>query len=81
MKTTVTPKKMWFYITPREWQFASEKGDSFTIAHVLLYGLDKASIVMLPNPHKHNDLNLTLFMSKRRKNMEQISVTIKPNEK
>ncbi|XP_024318630.1 uncharacterized protein LOC100827509 [Brachypodium distachyon] len=52
VKATVASSKDWFHITPREWQFALEKGDLFSIAHVLLKCSDKANIVMLKNPQK-----------------------------
>jgi hypothetical protein len=84
VKATVTSNKDWFYITPREWQFAHEKGDSFNIAHVLLTGSNKAKIVMLKNPQKlcrqqKVDLNLALVTSRKLRNQNQISVELKPD--
>ncbi|RCV11466.1 hypothetical protein SETIT_2G187700v2 [Setaria italica] len=52
VKATSIPNKNRFHITRRELQFAAEKGDSLTIAYVLLSKPDKASIVFLKNPHK-----------------------------
>ncbi|KAM0899027.1 hypothetical protein ACQ4PT_021575 [Festuca glaucescens] len=52
VKATTSSNKDWFYITAREWQFALEKGDDFTIARVLMSGEKKASIKLLKNPHK-----------------------------
>uniref|UniRef100_A0ACD5X9X7 Uncharacterized protein n=1 Tax=Avena sativa TaxID=4498 RepID=A0ACD5X9X7_AVESA len=53
VKATTSSKKDWFYITTREWQFALEKGDEFTIARVMVSGEKKAaSIKYLNNPHK-----------------------------
>jgi hypothetical protein len=84
VKATVTSNKDWFYISPREWQFAHEKGDSFSIAHVLLTGSNKAKIVMLKNPQKlcrqqKVDLNLALVTSRKLRNQNQISVELKPD--
>lgn len=85
VKATVSSKKDWCYITPREWQFALEKGDSFSIAHVLLTGSDNANIVMLKNPQKlcqqKVDLNLALMMSRKCRNLNQISIKLKPDAK
>jgi len=50
VKTTVSSRKYWFDVSPREWQFASEKGDLFSIACVIL-GTKKASIEMLKKTH------------------------------
>ncbi|KAL6655907.1 hypothetical protein ACP70R_006733 [Stipagrostis hirtigluma subsp. patula] len=66
VKTTVFPDKHWFHISIKEWQFASENGDSYTIAYVLMLEPDKANIVFLKNPHKmcqRKDLKLALVMA------------------
>lgn len=66
VKTTVSSRKDWFDISPREWQFALEKGDLFSIARVML-GSKKASIEMLKNPHKlykQKSLRLGLMISR-----------------
>ena len=86
VKATVSLNKDWCYITPREWQFALEKGDSFSIAHVMLRASVEANIVMMKNPHKlcrqqQEDLSLALVMLKRRKNPDQISVKLKRDAK
>jgi len=85
VKATVTSRKDWFYMSPREWQFALEKGDSFSIAHVLLRGSDEANIVILKNPQKlcqqKVDLSLALMMSRKCRNLNQISVKLKPDAK
>uniref|UniRef100_A0A2P2K4J6 Uncharacterized protein MANES_03G146000 n=1 Tax=Rhizophora mucronata TaxID=61149 RepID=A0A2P2K4J6_RHIMU len=49
VKATMSVRKEWFMISAREWQFAVEKGESFTIAHVLL-GNDTARITTFKNP-------------------------------
>jgi hypothetical protein len=67
VKATVSSKKDWFYVTSREWQFALEKGDSFSIARVALSGTKKASIEMLKNPYKlyqQKALKLALLISR-----------------
>ncbi|KAF9604320.1 hypothetical protein IFM89_005901 [Coptis chinensis] len=38
VKATKSAKKDWFAISTRGWQFAVEKGESFSIAHVVLVG-------------------------------------------
>uniref|UniRef100_A0A8R7UHZ9 Protein NO VEIN C-terminal domain-containing protein n=2 Tax=Triticum urartu TaxID=4572 RepID=A0A8R7UHZ9_TRIUA len=86
VKATVTSNKDWFHITPNEWQFALEKGDSFSIAHVVLKGSDKANIMMMKNPQKlcHqkvDDLNFALVMSKKYRKLNQISVSLKSDSK
>ncbi|URD78455.1 hypothetical protein MUK42_02484 [Musa troglodytarum] len=66
VKTTRYASKNWFEVSVREWQFASEMGNSFTIAHVALSGEKKASITILKNPLKlchQNALRLAIFMS------------------
>ncbi|KAL7083740.1 hypothetical protein ACP275_14G181100 [Erythranthe tilingii] len=50
VKATDSTKKDWFEISVGEWQFAVEKGESFSIAHVALLGEDKAKITMYRNP-------------------------------
>ncbi|WOL09515.1 hypothetical protein Cni_G18268 [Canna indica] len=68
VKTTRFASKNWFEISTREWQFAAEHGDSFSIAHVVLSGHKKASITILKNPLKlckQNVLRLALFMSRQ----------------
>lgn len=66
VKTTRYASKNWFEVSVREWQFASEMGNSFTIAHVALSGEKKASVTLLKNPLKlchQNALRLAIFMS------------------
>lgn len=68
VKATKSASKDWFAISRREWQFAVDKGDSFTIAHVVLSGPKKASITLLRNPCKlcqQNALRLAVLMSKK----------------
>ncbi|CAL4936546.1 unnamed protein product [Urochloa decumbens] len=68
VKTTVSSRKDWFDVTPREWQFALEKGDLFNIARVILSSTKKASIEMLKNPYKlykQKALRLGLLISRQ----------------
>uniref|UniRef100_A0ACD6AAF5 Uncharacterized protein n=1 Tax=Avena sativa TaxID=4498 RepID=A0ACD6AAF5_AVESA len=67
VKATTSSNKDWFYITTREWQFALEKGDAFTIARVLVSGEKTASIELYKNPHKlcqMKKLHLALLIGK-----------------
>ncbi|KAJ8760099.1 hypothetical protein K2173_010955 [Erythroxylum novogranatense] len=48
VKATKSARKDWFLISTREWQFAVEKGQSYSIAHVLL-GNDTARITIYRN--------------------------------
>lgn len=67
VKATKSASKAWFDISMREWQFAVEMGDSYSIAHVAITG-DKANITVLRNPCnliRQNALSLALMMPKR----------------
>ncbi|PIN21957.1 hypothetical protein CDL12_05333 [Handroanthus impetiginosus] len=50
VKATKSGRKNWFLISMREWQFAIEKGESFSIAHVVLADNDMARITIYKNP-------------------------------
>ncbi|XP_073014216.1 protein NO VEIN isoform X1 [Typha latifolia] len=68
VKATISLNKDWFPISMREWQFAVEKCNSFSIAHVVLLGPRKASITVLQNPYKlcqQNSLRLAIVMSRQ----------------
>ncbi|KAK3187922.1 hypothetical protein Dsin_027483 [Dipteronia sinensis] len=51
VKATKSARKDWFHITVREWQFAVEKGETFSVAHVILSGSD-AKVTVYKNPVK-----------------------------
>ncbi|KAK1591395.1 hypothetical protein Q3G72_006995 [Acer saccharum] len=51
VKATKSARKDWFNITVREWQFAVEKGDTFSVAHVILSDSD-AKVTVYKNPVK-----------------------------
>ncbi|XP_059632156.1 protein NO VEIN-like isoform X2 [Cornus florida] len=56
VKATNSKTKDWFAISVREWQFAVEKGESFSIAHVVLSGNNTARIKVFKNPVKLSQL-------------------------
>ncbi|KDP39349.1 hypothetical protein JCGZ_01106 [Jatropha curcas] len=67
VKATRSTRKDWFEITVREWQFAVEKGDSFSIAHVVLQHNNTARVTIFQNPVKQcqaGKLRLALLMQK-----------------
>ena len=51
VKATKSARKDWFKITVREWQFAVEKGETFSVAHVILSDSD-AKVTVYKNPVK-----------------------------
>jgi hypothetical protein len=52
VKATKSPRKDWFNISTREWQFAVDKGESFSVAHVVLLGNNVARVSVFKNPVK-----------------------------
>ncbi|OMO88616.1 hypothetical protein COLO4_20180 [Corchorus olitorius] len=52
VKTTRFGRKDWFKISTREWQFGSENGDSFSIAHVFLLSDKDAVVSVYKDPIK-----------------------------
>ncbi|KAF3634256.1 hypothetical protein FXO37_26579 [Capsicum annuum] len=50
VKATRSVTKDWFHITLREWQFALEKGELFSIAHVVLSPHNAAKVTLYRNP-------------------------------
>lgn len=50
VKATKSARKDWFNITAREWQFAAEKGECYSIARVTLHGNDMAKLTVYKNP-------------------------------
>ncbi|KAL0322660.1 UNVERIFIED_CONTAM: protein NO VEIN [Sesamum angustifolium] len=62
VKATKSARKNWFLISMREWQFAVEKGESFSVAHVVLADNNMARITIYKNPARLCQLgNLNLF--------------------
>ncbi|XP_035841835.1 protein NO VEIN isoform X2 [Helianthus annuus] len=67
VKATSNARKDWFVITVREWQFAVEKGESFSIARVVLSQGKSAQITIYRNPFKlcqSGHLQLAILSSK-----------------
>lgn len=63
VKATKSSDKDWFHITLKEWEFAVEKGESFSIVHVTL--TDTGKITVYKNPVKLcqlGKLHLALLM-------------------
>ncbi|KAL8162904.1 hypothetical protein V2J09_014393 [Rumex salicifolius] len=52
VKATRYASKNWFKMSTREWQFAVEKGDRYSLAHVILSNTDNAKITIYQNPVK-----------------------------
>ena len=76
VKSTRSAKKDWFDISVREWQFAVEKGESFSIAHVLLLANNVARVLIFKNPVKlcqSSKLQLALLMPKQQKEFSIVS--------
>ncbi|KAK1435357.1 hypothetical protein QVD17_01118 [Tagetes erecta] len=70
VKTTDSVKKDWFEISVNEWQFAVKKGDSYSIARVVLLGDKRARVTVFKNPAKLcrlGQLKLAVLMSEKQK--------------
>nr|GLL41337.1 uncharacterized protein LOC109165196 [Ipomoea trifida] len=52
VKATKNVRKCWFKISAREWQFAVEKGELYSIAHVILSATNTATVTVYKNPAK-----------------------------
>ncbi|KAI4303899.1 hypothetical protein MLD38_039480 [Melastoma candidum] len=50
VKATRSNRKDWFLISTKEWQFAVEKGELFSVAHVVLLENSEARVSILKNP-------------------------------
>lgn len=50
VKATKSDRKDWFNITAKEWQFAVEKGECYSIARVALQSNDMAKVTIYKNP-------------------------------
>ncbi|KAK1285568.1 hypothetical protein QJS10_CPB20g01144 [Acorus calamus] len=70
VKASKCASKDWFPISMPEWQFATEMGESFTIAYVVVVGQRKATITEFKNPLKlcqKNKLQLAVLMPSKHK--------------
>ena len=75
-KATKSARKDWFNISTREWQFAAEKGESFSISHVLLLSDKEVKITVYTNPIKlcqHDKLQLVVLMPMQWKDFAIVS--------
>ncbi|XP_050285644.1 protein NO VEIN-like isoform X2 [Quercus robur] len=76
VKATKSPTKDWFDISMREWQFAVEKGESFSIAHVVLLGNNVAKVSVFKNPVKLcqlGNLQLVVMMPRKQQKFSVVS--------
>nr|XP_011462802.1 PREDICTED: uncharacterized protein LOC101296952 isoform X3 [Fragaria vesca subsp. vesca] len=76
VKATQNQRKDWFRISMREWQFAAEKGEAFSILHVLLLGNNAARVSVYKNPVRLcqlGKLELHLMMPKQEKELFLLS--------
>ncbi|KAI3716434.1 hypothetical protein L1987_67311 [Smallanthus sonchifolius] len=70
VKTTDSETKDWFEISVKEWQFAVKKGDSFSIARVVLLGDKRARFTVFKNPARLcrlGQLKLAVLMPEKQK--------------
>ncbi|XP_076948183.1 protein NO VEIN-like isoform X1 [Bidens hawaiensis] len=70
VKTTDSKRKDWFEISVNEWQFAVKKGESFSIARVVLSGDKQARVTVFKNPARLcqlGQLKLAVLMSEKQK--------------
>jgi hypothetical protein len=68
VKATKSPRKDWFNITLREWQFAVAKGDLFSIARIVLLGNNTSRVTIYKNPVRlcqSGQLQLALVIPKQ----------------
>lgn len=73
VKATKSARKDWFNITAREWQFAAEKGECYSIARVTLHGNDMAKLTVYKNPARLcqlGQLQLAILIPRQQHNKE-----------
>jgi hypothetical protein len=71
VKATRSQRKDWFHISVREWQYAIEKGDSYSIAFVVITGND-ARVAVFKNPAKlcrQGGLQLVVMIPKQQRQL------------
>ena len=76
VKSTKSRTKDWFNISTREWQFAVEKGESYSIAHVLLGKNNVARVSVFKDPVKLcslGKLQLVVMMPRQQKEFSVVS--------
>nr|XP_043606109.1 protein NO VEIN-like isoform X1 [Erigeron canadensis] len=70
VKTTESATKDWFEISVKEWEFAVKKGESYSIARVVMSGDNTAKVSIFQNPARLcqiGQLQLAVLMSKEQK--------------
>ncbi|PWA88388.1 hypothetical protein CTI12_AA120680 [Artemisia annua] len=68
VKTTDSARKDWFEISAREWEFAVEEGEFFSIARVILSGDSTVQVAIIKNPARLcqlGHLKLAVLMPKQ----------------
>ncbi|KAK2993284.1 hypothetical protein RJ640_022123 [Escallonia rubra] len=76
VKTTESVSKDWFSISDREWQYAVSKGESFSIARVVLVGSNLDRVTIYKNPArlcKLGQLQLAIVMPKQQKESPEVA--------
>ncbi|TKY59983.1 hypothetical protein E2542_SST17078 [Spatholobus suberectus] len=76
VKATRSPRKDWFNISMREWQFANDRGESFSIAFVAIMGNNVARITIFKDPVKLcqlGELQLAVMMPRQQKQFSVVS--------
>lgn len=76
VKATRFPRKDWFHISIREWQYAIEKGKSFSIAFVAITGDNNARVAVFRDPVKlcqQGGLQLVVMMPKQQMQLPVVS--------
>lgn len=76
VKATRFPRKDWFHISIREWQYAIEKGKSFSIAFVAITGDNNARVAVFKDPVKlcqQGGLQLVVMMPKQQMQLPVVS--------
>lgn len=76
VKATRSLRKDWFHISTREWQFAVEKRESFSIAFVVITGDNNARVAVFRDPVKlcqQGGLQLVVMMSKQQRQLPVVS--------
>lgn len=76
VKATRSSRKDWFIISQREWQYAVERGEYFSIAHVQLMENNVARITIFKDPVKlcqRGELQLAVMMPRQPKEFSIVS--------
>ncbi|XP_050219980.1 protein NO VEIN [Mercurialis annua] len=77
VKATTSSRKDWFIISTREWQFAVDNSEAFSIVYVVLSRNNAATVTIFPNPVKRckkGELQLVVMMPNQKKESTLVSV-------